>query len=94
MQLNIDSPHSLIDSINKYNSSPAINHFAELTFWPPFLPKTNYMDIELIPVELKSGVLDTNPASLMKIIFPTADLPLLPLTPDTLNKIKNNIAPS
>jgi hypothetical protein len=93
MQATIDSPNSLIDNINKYNSSPAVNFFADLTFWPPFQPKTTYIDMNLITVELKVGVLDTNPASLMGIAFPTADLPSLPLAAEVLNKIKNSIAP-
>jgi hypothetical protein len=89
--LNFDQSNSMLNSIQKYNSRPIVNNFLDLKFCPVLQPKLNEQTDEIVAVELKAGVIDANPPSLLKINFPKADLPSLPLGIEVLKKIKDNI---
>jgi hypothetical protein len=79
INLTLDTPNALLSSLTAFASAPIPRNFTDLRTFPPFTPKTPEQTEELAPVELKQGVIDNSPPTLLNIDFPLADLPSLPL---------------
>ena len=77
--LQLDNPAAIFSSIANLNSKPISARFCELMMLPAFRPKPMEQGEDLSPVELKAGVIDDTPPTLMNIDFPSADLPSVPL---------------
>lgn len=85
--LQVDNPSAIFASINNIGSRAINPRFCELGMFPAFKPKPMEQGEDLSPVELRPGVIDDMPPTLMNIDFPTADVPSLPLGLEILKKI-------
>jgi hypothetical protein len=85
--LHLDQSAAIFNNINLFTSAPIPPTFPDLHCLPPFKPKPAEQSEELSPVELKQGVIDDSPPTLLNIDFPSADVPSLPLSFEILKKI-------
>jgi hypothetical protein len=86
--LMLDTPTSLANIAN-FASRPLPNAFPKLLMHPVFIPKPPEQAEELAPVELRPGVIDSAPPSLLGIDFPLADVPSLPSGFEVLRRISD-----
>ena len=77
--LQLDNPSAIFASISNISSRPINPRFCELSMFPPFRPKPMEQGEDLSPVELRPGVIDDMPPTLMNIDLPGPDVPSLPL---------------